>query len=1012
MSLVGKLFEKLRKIFGRRKEDKPLPSVRVGASKPREPAFEMGADPETLQADGSFSEHYGIHKRNRVHTLVVGFPDTGKSTFLLFQMIQNVRNGEGVILFDPHGDLARKFLSHIPPDRWEDVVYIDPLTAWEFGRVVRLNLLQFQPSTTRAGPAAIDQVSPQGAAFEIGQGLAMRAFIDALHKLNPGFWGPRLEEILVNGLLALQEAKPGRATLLDLSTILADEDYRSGILDKVTDKEVRRFWYKIYKQITERNPDASTSVQTKIYKIIQEPVLKPMLSAVYSTIDFRSLMDENKIVIVNLPEGQLTSDITNFIGSMLLSMIYLAGMSRDNIPEEDRSPCYLYIDEAHRFITGALRDLMQALRKYKVFCTVASQHLNQYDREIREDIPSLCSIQAVFGCGKDTARRLEEFFTPAQLTYTDLINLPMHRFALSAEMGGVRESQILETIDPKSGPYGMEEVIKTSLEHYGEEFDVSMLGARSDKKVDIPYPELKPCELFSLVALAFAGEARRDTIVDQLKRTHGFPPPIVWTALNYLASKGYIEEERIWKDAAGHRTKRPYYYYYITQAGKDTLYPRLHGTRAGGIHHAILLGKLNREFWTRGRYPIVTSGIKNEQAITITYHGAKKDIVIMKWPDMVVYSPMAFETRGANIAYDSKSWDTPKRIAVEVETDPLHHGHMARVIAHYENCKEIGLPMMFVVSTKQKRQAIVNAVREAGATLVEDIFSHPEAGNVEVRIVDEKLPDDKSFHIQLEKYKQEVKEQGSPTEAEAEAPLVETKIPAKAPAEAAPGVPTRPTARELETAESKKEEREAEINSHVQGPLKPAGVFALQVLNLGPCNRDKLEKIIREKCYENGGIVTAALIRRGVIEEYGNDTRLTRKGELELKWIPDLDPKLKRIVTEAPETGLEEAPPLTQLPKRDLGELRTGIPVSAKRPSETGAKREIKHKKIHLSTLRKRLRELSKDDWTFRIQRRRGKHVLAARKWIDGKRNEKYVALYDERIKKMLKEMKISVQGA
>ena len=372
------------------------------------------------------SDNYGVYKSDRIHVAIFGFPGTGKTSLLLSLILQHILRDEGFLVLDPHGDLIRKILTHIPKQRWDKVVYIDPLTAFMYGRVVQLNFLEYQG--------------------ELDRGLVARTFMDSLAKIYSRFWGPRLDMILLNALYTLLES--GDAKLSDLYYVIADENFRETLLAKVTDAKVRSFWREEFKRMPK---DASSGVLTKIYRIVQERILVPMFDCEKSSINFRAIMDEGKIVLVNLSEGALTSDVANFLGSLILARIYLAGMSREDMTENQREPFYVYVDEAHRFTSSSLRDMLEALRKYKVYMTIASQHLEQYVKDVRESIPSLCDTLICFSAGKETVQRLEEFFKPV-FTYEQIMALPRYWFAVSTIVKGRREYMVLKSVDCDVGP--------------------------------------------------------------------------------------------------------------------------------------------------------------------------------------------------------------------------------------------------------------------------------------------------------------------------------------------------------------------------------------------------------------------------------------------------------------------------------------------------------------------------------------------------------------------------------
>jgi len=671
----------------------------------------------------------GIKKSERGHTIVVGSPGMGKSTLMLYQMLQDLRDGIGFACVDPHGDLARNLLTHIPPERWKDVVYIDPTTAYDFGRVVQFNFLQ----------------SISG----VQKGMEIEVFLGALQKIYEAFWGPRLEMIAKNSLLAVKDARGDNATLRDFSRIMSDPSFRASILENVTDEDVLYFWEYEFKHIP---PDATTAVQTKISRLLTDMMVRPMLSAQESSVDMRQLMDEGKIIIINLPEGRLTAHITAFIGSFLLSMMYMVAMSREDTPEQERKPFNIYVDEAHRFMTKVIADHMQAVRKYKIAMTIASQSIIQYglgeeqkDKELREILPGLCTQHVVFSCGKEVAERFQEFFEP-DLTYQDLMGLPKYMFALSALVNGVRKCGVLTTIDPKRGPYSEADVIKASLEKYGREVDVY---SSSTKRVQLPSPELTPAEHLVLVYLADHKKVRRGVIPDQLKAKLGDPLRIE-QAIYSLDRKGYVSRIR----------ENDQDYYYINNEGWHWLYPYLTGARRGGSEHTKMLAKLIFQFWKQDCCPIVTSGHGKELEIEITYvdpgDGAKrkKEVKISSLPDLVVWRPWLRQERKQQ--YDPAKWDRNRILAVEVEVWPDHH--MDRVIGHFKHARESGLAVLFAVPDQDRRRMVVDALRNAGANIVGDVFADCKVGNVEVRVVPpDPVPEDPHMKRQLEEA--EIKEE-------------------------------------------------------------------------------------------------------------------------------------------------------------------------------------------------------------------------------------------------------------
>jgi len=286
-------------LFWRRKKSQPKPQV--------QPEPELVEEYVALGIGHDDRKTYGIPVKDRIHTAIFGFPGTGKSTLMLYLMLQHLRKDEGLMVIDPHGWLANAFLTHIPPDERHRVVYIDPLTAYKYGRVVQLNFLEYRGVMDR--------------------GFTARVFLDALEKLYARFWGPRLDMILRNAVYTLMDS--GEAKISDLYYVISDESFREMKLMNVTDPMVRSFWTEDFKKMPK---DASISALTKIHRLIQEKVITPMFDAEKSSVNFREAMDQGKIVVVNLPEGFLTSEITNFIGSLILAQVYTVTLTSPQAP--------------------------------------------------------------------------------------------------------------------------------------------------------------------------------------------------------------------------------------------------------------------------------------------------------------------------------------------------------------------------------------------------------------------------------------------------------------------------------------------------------------------------------------------------------------------------------------------------------------------------------------------------------------------------------------------------------
>lgn len=720
----------IRKIF--RLASRKKGEDKAAATQPQTLPLQLQPQPQPEEASGprkfrtyTFGtdregKEYGVFKQDRVHTAVFGFPGTGKSTFLLSLIIQHVQDRDGFTLLDAHGDLAKKVLSYIPKDQWDKVVYIDPMTAFQYGSVVKINFLEHGD--------------------ELDRSLVARSFMDSLAKIYTRFWGPRLDMILLNALYVLLDQD--RAKLTDLYNIIADETARNKYLRRVRDQKVVTFWQNEYKRMPR---DASSAVLTKVYRIIQEKIITPIFDCYKSSINFRKLLDDSNYVIVNLGEGRLTSDLSNFLGSLILSRIYIAGMSREDTAEASRVPHYLYIDEAHRFTSTSTKDILEALRKYKVYATIASQYLDQYPKEIAKSIPSLCDTVVCFRVGKETAQTLEEFFQP-YFTWEQIVALPNYWFAASAKVKGIKEFAALKTIHLKQGASNEEdeeEVIKHSLSKHGKHLDPDaeepLLGTGGSAASRLSYPEwFEPVSWFLLTLLFF--EEREWSPAELLARLladRGVERRENDGTFNMILAEGYVtyrESVEKWvekavvngKEVLKERQSRVKHYR-ITRKGMQQFRDTPVGQRGGGESHIIMMRRQTDMYRRMGYFCFIDKGVESGREI----------------PDILVYPYAEIETKGGvGKAMNAELWDTPHRFAVEVESEPKKHPE--RVYENWRKNKTLGLPTIFVVDNEEKQTCIKKLLEEKEVNIVPSILKEHFAGNAQVDIDPTKQDDEPS----------------------------------------------------------------------------------------------------------------------------------------------------------------------------------------------------------------------------------------------------------------------------
>ena len=355
---------------------------------------------------------FGIKQADRLsHMYVIGKTGTGKSTLLETLALQDIVQGRGMMLIDPHGDLAERIVSGIPPHRRDDVIYFNvPDPNQPFG----YNPLKH----VRA-----DKIP-----------LAASGLMEAFEKMWPDAWGVRMEHVLRNALLALLEQPD--ATLPDILRLLNDKTYRSAIVDRLANDQVRRFWQDEYDHYPPRlKAEAIAPIQNKVGAFLADPTLRRILTSPDRPIHFRRIMDEGKIVIVNLARGQVGADTTSLLGALLVTTASLAAFSRAEIPEAVRRPFFVYLDEFQSFTTRSLASMTAELRKYGIGVIAAHQYLTQVEPPVIDAVLGNAGTIIAFRLGPRDALALSGEFQP-KLGQFDLSNLPNHHVYLKLMIDG------------------------------------------------------------------------------------------------------------------------------------------------------------------------------------------------------------------------------------------------------------------------------------------------------------------------------------------------------------------------------------------------------------------------------------------------------------------------------------------------------------------------------------------------------------------------------------------------
>lgn len=418
----------------------------------------------------STENRFGIKREDRRrHMYVIGKTGMGKSTMLENMIIQDIQNGEGLAVVDPHGDLVEKVIDFVPPERVNDVVYINPA---DLDFPIAFNILE--------------NVGPEY------RSLVSNGLVGVFKKIWADSWGPRLEYILINTILALLEY-PG-ATLLGVMRMLVDTKYRRKVVRKITDPVVRSFWINEFNNYSEKfRNEAIAPIQNKIGQFLSSSLIRNMVGQVKSTVNMRELMDEGKIVMMNLSKGRIGEENSSLLGAMIITKIQLAAMSRVDVPEEQRRDFYLYVDEFQNFSTDSFAGILSEARKYHLNIIMAHQYIEQLTDEVRAAVFGNVGTIAAFRVGATDAEELEKEFMPT-FEQADIVTLPAYQIYLRLMIDGVASDPFsANTLPPIHEATGKrDKVIRVSRERYaGDRLEVEGDILRWSGDEDNMPPEVK-----------------------------------------------------------------------------------------------------------------------------------------------------------------------------------------------------------------------------------------------------------------------------------------------------------------------------------------------------------------------------------------------------------------------------------------------------------------------------------------------------------------------------------------
>ncbi len=400
---------------------------------------------------------FGINRSDRSrHIYILGQTGTGKSGALELLTLSDIYYDQGFAVIDPHGDYAQHVLSFIPERRIDDVIYFNPADT---GYPIGFNPLEV------IDPSLKTHISSE--------------LVGVLKRMFGESWGPRLEYILRYTLLALLDFP--NSTMLDITRMLTEKKFRQNVITYIEDPVVRNFWVTEFASWNDKFAnEAVAPVLNKVGAFTANQMVRNIIGQPKSTFNIRQIMDQGKILVVNLSRGLMGEDNAGILGAMMVTKIQLAAMGRADMPEPERRPFYLYVDEFQNFATDSFATILSEARKYALNLTVANQYISQMEQAVRDSVFGNVGTVMSFRVSPDDAPFLQKYFEP-QFEATDLINGHSRFFVISMMIDGEKAPAFsAKTLNlPQTPADSTKQIIELTRERYTQERAVVEAGIKT-----------------------------------------------------------------------------------------------------------------------------------------------------------------------------------------------------------------------------------------------------------------------------------------------------------------------------------------------------------------------------------------------------------------------------------------------------------------------------------------------------------------------------------------------------
>jgi hypothetical protein len=448
--------EELATIYHMPSKDVGTPNIWWVNSRRLEPPHDLPVsgtvDPHELTIIGETNfrgsrQQFGVKTLDRRrHIYIIGKTGMGKSVLLENMIQSDVEQGRGVAVIDPHGDLADSVINFVPSHRTNDVVILDPS---DISHPFAFNMLEAGDDPNK-------------------RNLIASGLLGVFKKMYSDSWGPRLEHILRNCLLALAETP--NSSMLGIMRILVDQEYRRKIVENLENPMVRSFWIDEFGKMQDRQrTEAISPIQNKVGQFLSSSMIRNIVGQVKSTVNIRFMMDTGKIIVINLSKGKIGEDNSSLLGSMLITKFQLDAMSRADITEKNRKDFYLYVDEFQNFATDSFATILSEARKYRLNLTMANQYIAQMPDEVRDAVFGNVGSILTFQVGYDDAEYFSSQFSEEVLP-NDIVSLPKYNCYTKLMIDGMPSKTFsLSTLPPPKGDPDenrRETIVRLSRERY------------------------------------------------------------------------------------------------------------------------------------------------------------------------------------------------------------------------------------------------------------------------------------------------------------------------------------------------------------------------------------------------------------------------------------------------------------------------------------------------------------------------------------------------------------------